>query len=52
MPARGHSPSFSWNAADYHTSSQAQQQWAQELMAKLALRGSEHVLDKGLVMGK
>ena len=52
MPARGHSPSFSWNAADYHTSSQAQQQWAQELIAKLALRGSEHVLDIGWGDGK
>jgi trans-aconitate methyltransferase len=52
MPARGHSPSFSWNAADYHTSSQAQQQWAQELIAKLALRGSEHVLDRGCGDGK
>jgi trans-aconitate methyltransferase len=52
MPAHGHSPSFSWNAADYHTSSYAQQQWAQELIAKLALCRNEHILDIGCGDGK
>ena len=52
MPEHGHSPSFSWNAADYHISSHAQQQWAQELIAKLALCGNEHILDIGCGDGK
>jgi hypothetical protein len=52
MPAHGHSSSFSWNAADYHTSSHAQQQWAQELITKLALCENEHILDIAVVMGR
>lgn len=46
------SPSFTWNAADYNKSSHAQQLWAQELIAKLGLRGNERVLDIGCGDGK
>ena len=45
-------PSFTWNAADYHQSSPAQQVWAQELIAKLRLSGNERVLDIGCGDGK
>ncbi|MGB6063734.1 MAG: methyltransferase domain-containing protein [Desulfomonilaceae bacterium] len=41
-----------WNAEDYAKNSSAQLQWAQELIAKLALRGSESVLDIGCGDGK
>lgn len=41
-----------WNAEDYAKNSSAQLQWAQELMSKLALRGSEAVLDIGCGDGK
>ncbi len=41
-----------WNAQDYATNSSAQLQWAQELLAKLALRGTESVLDIGCGDGK
>ena len=46
------SPSFTWNAADYNKSSPAQQLWAQELIAKLVLRGNERVPDIGCGDGK
>jgi trans-aconitate methyltransferase len=46
------SPSFTWNPADYHKSSTAQQQWAQELIGKLRLSESERVLDIGCGDGK
>jgi len=46
------SPSFTWNAADYSRSSPAQARWAQELIAKLRLRGNERVLDIGCGDGK
>jgi trans-aconitate 2-methyltransferase len=46
------SPSFTWNAADYHQSSAAQQQWAKELIAKLGLSGNERVLDIGCGDGR
>ncbi|MFA6472989.1 MAG: methyltransferase domain-containing protein [Candidatus Latescibacterota bacterium] len=36
-----------WNAEDYRKNSSAQQKWAQELIAKLALNGGESVLDIG-----
>jgi len=52
MTAHGPSPSFSWNAADYSRSSPAQKQWAEELIAKLGLFGTEHVLDIGCGDGK
>lgn len=44
--------SFDWNPADYHRSSPAQQRWAEELIAKLDLRGDERVLDIGCGDGR
>ena len=41
-----------WNAADYAANSVIQQAWARELIAKLSLRGDEHVLDVGCGDGK
>ncbi|MGZ0080076.1 class I SAM-dependent methyltransferase [Methylomonas sp. YC3] len=43
---------YIWNADDYRHNSSAQQQWAQELIAKLNLTGSETVLDVGCGDGK
>ena len=52
MPPSDPSRSFSWNAADYHKSSPAQHQWAEELIAKLRLSGNLRVLDIGCGDGK
>jgi trans-aconitate methyltransferase len=41
-----------WNAADYAANSAVQQSWARELIAKLNLRGDEHLLDVGCGDGK
>src|SRR5277367_6388290 len=41
-----------WNAAEYAANSTVQQSWARELIAKLHLRGDEHVLDVGCGDGK
>jgi trans-aconitate 2-methyltransferase len=41
-----------WNAAAYAANSAVQQSWARELIAKLKLRGDEHVLDVGCGDGK
>jgi trans-aconitate 2-methyltransferase len=41
-----------WNAADYAANSAVQQAWARELIAKLKLRGGEHILDIGCGDGK
>jgi trans-aconitate 2-methyltransferase len=41
-----------WNAADYAANSVVQQAWARELIAKLNLRGDEHILDVGCGDGK
>ena len=41
-----------WNAADYAANSAVQQTWARELIAKLKLRGDEHILDVGCGDGK
>ena len=41
-----------WNAADYAANSAVQQAWARELIAKLKLRGDEHILDVGCGDGK
>jgi len=38
---------YKWDAADYAKNSSVQQQWARELIAKLALRGDEALLDIG-----
>ncbi|MGB7769595.1 MAG: methyltransferase domain-containing protein [Verrucomicrobiia bacterium] len=44
--------SVTWNAADYAANSAAQHAWAREQIAKLDLRGCEHVLDVGCGDGK
>jgi trans-aconitate methyltransferase len=44
--------SMKWNAANYAANSVVQQTWARELIARLALRGDEHVLDVGCGDGK
>jgi trans-aconitate 2-methyltransferase len=41
-----------WNAAEYAANSSVQQTWARELIAKLNLRGDEHILDVGCGDGK
>jgi trans-aconitate 2-methyltransferase len=41
-----------WNAADYAANSVVQQTWARELIARLHLRGDEHILDVGCGDGK
>ena len=41
-----------WDAADYAANSAVQQTWARELIARLKLRGDEHVLDVGCGDGK
>jgi cyclopropane fatty-acyl-phospholipid synthase-like methyltransferase len=43
---------FQWNAADYAVHSSAQLSWAEELINKLKLSGSEHILDLGCGDGK
>lgn len=51
MPATVSQPAR-WNAADYAANSVVQQTWARELIAKLNLRGDEHILDVGCGDGK
>jgi trans-aconitate methyltransferase len=46
------SKAVSWDAAAYAANSAPQQSWARELIAKLNLRGDEHVLDVGCGDGK
>jgi len=41
-----------WNAADYAQNSASQMLWADELLARLALRGDERILDVGCGDGK
>jgi len=41
-----------WNAADYAANSAVQLAWARELLARLPLRGDEHILDVGCGDGK
>lgn len=43
---------YTWNPEDYEKSSSAQKSWAQELIAKLELTGSERILDIGCGDGK
>lgn len=43
---------YVWNAEDYEKYSHAQQLWARELIDKLNLHGTEHVLDLGCGDGK
>ncbi|HUA67282.1 MAG TPA: class I SAM-dependent methyltransferase, partial [Candidatus Saccharimonadales bacterium] len=51
MPATVVQPA-KWNAADYAANSAVQQTWARELIARLNLRGDEHILDAGCGDGK
>ncbi len=44
--------SYKWNAQDYAKHSSGQFEWAQELIAKLDLQGSESILDIGCGDGK
>ena len=44
--------SYKWNAQDYAKHSSGQFEWAQELIAKLGLQGSESILDIGCGDGK
>jgi trans-aconitate methyltransferase len=44
--------SAKWNPADYAANSVVQQTWARELIARLKLRGDEHILDVGCGDGK
>ncbi len=46
------SPRYNWNADDYAKNSSAQLKWAEELIAKLELKGCESVLDIGCGDGK
>ena len=41
-----------WNASAYASNSVVQQSWARELIARLALRGDEKILDVGCGDGK
>jgi len=43
---------YTWNASDYAAHSRAQLEWAREIIGKLALKGSESVLDLGCGDGK
>lgn len=43
---------YKWDPRDYHKNSSSQQRWAQELLAKLNLKGSEKILDIGCGDGK
>jgi trans-aconitate 2-methyltransferase len=43
---------YNWDVEDYAKSSSEQQRWAQELIAKLHLGGSERILDIGCGDGK
>ena len=43
---------FKWDANEYQKNSGAQQKWAQELIKKMDLKGSESVLDLGCGDGK
>ena len=43
---------YQWDAADYARHSEAQQQWARELTARLELSGREDILDIGCGDGK
>ena len=43
---------YQWNANDYSQNSSAQFEWASELIAKLHLKGNEHLLDIGCGDGR
>jgi len=50
--ASGDKTLYKWDPGDYTTQSLNQQQWAQELIQKLALKGNERILDIGCGGGK
>jgi trans-aconitate methyltransferase len=52
VDAASPAPAFHWNAAEYAANSAVQHGWARELIARLALRGDERVLDTGCGDGK
>ena len=52
MPQETTLNTYRWNAQDYAQNSQAQQQWAKELIALLQLSGRETVIDLGCGDGK
>ncbi len=43
---------FKWNADEYSKYSSAQEKWANELLSKIHLKGTEHVLDLGCGDGR
>lgn len=49
---RQSAPGVAWNPTQYAANSAVQQSWARELIARLQLRGDEHVLDLGCGDGK
>ena len=51
-PSRQSVPATKWNAAAYAANSAVQQSWARESIARLHLRGDEHILDLGCGDGK
>ena len=51
-PLATKSSRIAWNPADYAANSSSQQAWARELIARLKLRGDEHILDVGCGDGK
>jgi len=42
----------SWNATEYHAHSSAQTEWGRQVHAKLALRGTERIIDLGCGDGR
>ncbi len=50
--AKSENRNYQWNATDYARHSEAQQQWARELTARLELSGREDILDIGCGDGK
>ena len=46
------SPVVAWNPSQYASNSAIQQSWAREVIARLHLRGDEHILDLGCGDGK
>jgi len=45
-------PGCQWNPAQYAANSAVQQSWARETLARLSLRGDEHIVDVGCGDGK
>lgn len=45
--SKGQADELKWDAEDYRAFSSQQKKWGRELIAKMGLRGNEHVLDIG-----